>query len=61
MERRNGSELHLLPYTSSPLRLGVHHVPGLRGRLFSGNKKPVVWLVMVWAFLLCAAVWLNVR
>lgn len=27
--------------------------------MFRGNKKPVVWLVMVRAFLLSAAVWLN--
>lgn len=27
--------------------------------MLRGNKKPVVWLVMVRAFLLAAAVWLN--
>lgn len=36
--------------------------PGwLWGRLFSGNKKPVVWLVMGQAFLLFAAICLNLQ
>lgn len=40
-------------------KLGGTLRDGLEEKLFRGNKKPVVWLVMARAFLLSAAVWLN--